>query len=50
MVGGSFFKVGIYNSNFISIKTRGVPGQHFQNPAGTGFIGSFHRIRPDFTG
>ena len=26
---------------------RGVPDQDFQNPAGTGFTGLFHEIRPD---
>ena len=31
----------------LDIDIRGVPDQDFQNPAGTGFTGYFHRIRPD---
>ena len=27
---------------------RGVPGQHFQSPAGTRFTRVFHRIQPDY--
>ena len=34
----------------LGVLSRGVPDQHFQNPAGTGFTGSLHRIRSDFTG
>ena len=32
----------------LDIDIRGVPDQDFQNPAGTGFTGYFHRIRPDY--
>ena len=31
----------------LSLLSRGVPDQDFQNPTGTGFTGIFHEFRPD---